>query len=436
MVVDNVSAIDEKYIWHPFTQAKTSDAPIAIKRADGAFIFDFDDKQYIDLISSWWTNLHGHCQPQIARAIYEQALNLEHVIFGGFTHKPATTLCENLVKFLPTSLRRFFFSDNGSTAVEVALKMAHQYWKNVDQYHRKIFISFEGGYHGDTFGAMALGNSSGFHNQFSDLLFKVKHIPFPHTWEGDADVLTKENKALLLLEQYLTQHGDEVVAMLAEPLIQGAAGMRICRPSFMNQVMKLLQNHGILIILDEVMTGFGRTGTIFALDQLEIVPDIICLSKGLTGGFLPLSLTVVGDHIYNAFLSDDFRKTFLHGHSYTANPLGCAAAIASLELLTSKRTEQQIKLINKIHLERMQEFHHPSVVAKRVIGTIAAFNIGNVENNYNYNNGNLKQQFLQQGLLLRPLGNTVYFLPPYCITEKDLDQSYDKVQAIIKKLFS
>ncbi|CAH0381912.1 unnamed protein product [Bemisia tabaci] len=424
----NLAERDRKILWHPFTQEKTAPIPIAVKRAEGSYIYDVDDKAYLDLISSWWVNLHGHAHPKIAGAIYEQSLRLEHVIFAGFTHEPAVTLCEKLKALLPQKLSKFFFSDNGSTAVEVALKMSYQYWWNKDERDKTVFLSFEGAYHGDTFGAMSVGVTSGFHDPFSRLFFSVLTIPFPETWIGDDQVENKENHALQILERHLQADAHKIAALILEPLVQGASGMRMCRPEFVSRAVNLARQYGILIIFDEIMTGFGRTGSYFALEQVNFVPDFICVSKGLTGGFLPLAITATTDRIYDAFLSEHFTKAFAHGHSYTANPLGCAAGIASLELLT--QPDVMAKL-NRIHLTHKKELEKLSAAftdihRTRVTGTIAAFDIPYAQL--------LKPKFLEKGLLLRPLGNTIYLLPPYCISDSELEGAYKTVAEIIKSL--
>jgi adenosylmethionine-8-amino-7-oxononanoate aminotransferase len=433
----NLALRDHALVWHPFTQAQTADLPLAIVRGEGAYLYDENGKVYLDLISSWWVNLHGHGHPKIAKAIYEQALKLEHIIFAGFTHMPAVALCEALCPHLPELLKRFFFSDNGSTAVEVALKMAYQFWRNKGQEQRYRFLSFEGAYHGDTFGAMAVGKGSGFHDHFQKLFFQVDAIPYPSTWIGDEEVEAKEVAALQQLKAFLQAYASETVALILEPLMQGSSGMRLCRPQFLREVIDLVRDHNILVIFDEVMTGFGRTGTLFATEQVARIPDMICLSKGLTGGFLPLSLTVVQDHIYEAFLGATFDKAFAHGHSYTANPLGCAAALASLEILMSSHVQNQMRQIEKIHKSRLevlsQRLPH-TTTAFRQLGTIAAFEITDTMAQYGHVSGQfLRQRFMDKGLLLRPLGNVVYLLPPYCVSSEDLHQAYDHIEHILEK---
>lgn len=428
----NLPTRDKKIIWHPFTQEKTAPIVIGIQKAQGSYLYDEQGKAYLDCISSWWVTLHGHAHPKIARSIYEQALQLEHVIFAGFTHPPAVELCEGLQSLLPPSLSRFFFSDNGSTAVEVALKMAYQHWQNKKQNQRVLFLSFEGGYHGDTFGAMSVGQRSGFHDAFSNLLFKVFSIPYPDTWDEDVEVYTKETLALSVLDEYLQQHGHTVAAIILEPLIQGASGMRQCRPSFINTVIERVREYEILVIFDEVMTGFGRTGSYFALEQIKSLPDFLCLSKGITGGFLPLALTITTQRIYDSFLNAEWKYAFAHGHSYTANPLACSAAITSLKLLKEEETQKTIQAIHQAHINGMAYLkNHCSNIEKiRVLGTISAFEL---KDNSNLN-ARLKACFLKEGLLIRPLGNTIYLLPPYSTTVHELENAYQKIGDVVKML--
>ena len=421
---------DQKIIWHPFTQEKTADLPFVIEKGQGAWLYDDQGNQYLDLISSWWVNLYGHGHPDIAKAIYDQALALEHVIFAGFTHQPAVKICGQLQQLLPPSLCRFFFSDNGSTAVEVALKMAYQYACNRGDHDRTLFLCFEGGYHGDTFGAMSVGATSGFHSSFSKLFFDIRTVPYPATWWQDDTVETREAQALEVLEDYLQKEGHKIAALILEPLIQGASGMRHCRASFINRIIERVKSFDILVIFDEVMTGFGRTGTTFALEQLDFVPDFLCLSKGLTGGFLPLALTVTTSEIYKAFLDDDFTKAFAHGHSYTANPLGCAAALASLTLLQRPETRLSWQTLHQQHLQGLNDLQNTGMIQRaRLLGTIAAFDLP--ESYTPIKMKKLKEKFMQKNLLLRPLGRTVYLLPPYCISRDELTETYNKICKIL-----
>lgn len=421
--MNNFSNRDKKIIWHPFSQEKTAGLPLAIQSGKGGYLFDFDNTAYLDLISSWWVNLHGHAHPVIAKAIYEQALKLEQVIFSKVTHEPAVVLSEMLQAILPSSLSRFFFSDNGSTAIEAALKMAYQYWHNQGKTKKK-FACFEGGYHGDTIGAMSVGKSSGYHDVFKPLLFEVITLPYPDTWIGDFSVEAREQEAYLFIKDILEKNHENISALILEPLIQGASGMRMCRRVFLNKIIKLVKSYDILVIFDEVMTGFGRTGTTFALEQLDLasMPDILCLAKGLTGGFLPLALTIATEKIYEAFLDDKISKAFLHGHSYTANPLGCAAGIASLEILLSTETQQGIKNISQAHQAGLSLLQSVNGVTRvRQLGSVSAFTLINSKLNL------LVPHLLQQGFLVRPLHNTLYLLPPYCVSVEELNSVYQAI---------
>jgi len=433
---DELLALDRRHVWHPFTQAKTAPDSVLIRSGKGAVVYGADGKEYLDLVSSWWVNLHGHAHPYIADAIAEQAHKLEQVIFAGLTHEPAVRLAQRLTSLLPGDLNRVFYSDNGSTAVEVALKLALQYWRNLGRPERRRYLAFEGGYHGDTVGAMSVGVSSGFFAPFEDLLFEVDVLPFPETWEGDAAVAEKEARCLSALEAYLDRRGDETAAVIIEPLVQGAGGMRMCRAEFLQALVQKLRAAGVLVIFDEVMTGFGRTGDLFACLSAGVTPDLICLSKGLTAGFLPLAATVCRDPIYEAFLDTGFDKAFAHGHSFTANPLGCAAGLASLDLLMKEETRARIAAIEARHRKHMARLaHHPKVTRPRVTGTIAALNVGVEDSGYAAAIGpRLKAFFLENGLLLRPLGEVIYFLPPYCISDSQLDRSYDTLERALTTL--
>ncbi|MBD3881723.1 adenosylmethionine--8-amino-7-oxononanoate transaminase [Phormidium tenue FACHB-886] len=421
------------HLWYPYTQAKTAPEPIKVKSAKGVWLQLEDDRQIIDCISSWWVNIHGHAHPKIAEAIYQQAQQLEHVIFAGFTHDPAEQFAEKLVARLPQGLSRVFYSDNGSTAVEVALKMAYQYWANLGQ-KRSTFLALEGAYHGDTFGAMSAAGKSLFTHAFADLLFEVDYLPYPETYIGDRSIDEREQQILSLLEQKL-QQGDRYAALIVEPLIQGASGMRMCRSSFLQQLSQIAQRYDLLLIFDEVMTGFGRTGDWFACARSQVTPDILCLSKGITGGFLPLSVTVSSERIYEAFYSDDPAKTLYHGHSYAANPIGCAAALASLELMTEH--EPAFRSLEATHLRYLDRFDsHPKLEKLRVTGTIAAMDIRTADQPgyLNQVTMQIRQKAIEQGLLLRPLGNVLYVMPPYCITDEELALVYQGIETILNQL--
>ncbi len=430
---DELRQLDARHVWRPFTQAGTAAPPLVAVGGRGARIWDADGREYLDLVSSWWVNLHGHAHPGIAQAVAEQAATLEQVIFADFTHAPAVRLAARVAGLLPGDLNRVFYSDDGSTAIEVAMKMAYQYWRNQGQ-ERRRYVAFAGGYHGDTVGAMSAGRSSGFFTAWHDLLFPVSVVPFPATWDGDETVAAKEAEALAALEAALAP-GD-VAAVLIEPLIQGAAGMRMCRPDFLRELAARVSAAGSLLILDEVMTGFGRTGALFACVKAGIQPDLVCLSKGLTGGFLPLAMTVARDAIWEAFLGQELERAFLHGHSYTANPVGCAAGLASLDLLQGAECRARIAAIEAVHRRRLDALAgHRAVTRTRLCGTIAAFDVAADEAGYAAAVGpRLKQAFLDQGLLLRPLGNVVYLLPPYCLEDEDLHRAWDIVGTVLDTL--
>ena len=394
-----------------------------------------DGRQIVDCISSWWVNIHGHSHPAIADALYQQAQQLEHVIFAGFTHEPAEQLARKLLHHLPPSLTRVFFSDNGSTAVEAALKMAYQYWYNRRE-QRNTFIGFEGGYHGDTLGAMSVGGSSPFWEPFHPLMFHLETVPFPATFDNDADVEAKESHTLETLAHLLEKHPDRYAGIFIEPLVQGVAGMRMCRPQFLQALKSLVHQFGVLLIYDEVMTGFGRTGDWFACLKSGTSPDIICLSKGISGGFLPLAVTLCTEDIYQSFYSDDPHKTLPHGHSYTGNPLSCAVALTSLELLEQNpKPFQEMERQHRCYVERWLA-GHPRVEQVRTCGTIAAMEV-TTDSRSDYFNAIsplLRQRFLEEGFLLRPLGNTIYIMPPYCITSTELESIYRAIRRVLDTL--
>jgi adenosylmethionine-8-amino-7-oxononanoate aminotransferase len=411
-------------IWHPFTILKGSAEPLKVSSGKGAYLHLEDGRTVLDCISSWWVNLHGHSHPAIAKAIFDQAQTLEHVIFAGFTHDPAEQLAALITAKFPRNLNRLFYSDNGSTAVEVGMKMAYQYWKNVGE-ERKTFICFEGAYHGDTIGAMSAGERSLFTEVFSELMFDVEVLPFPETWLNDPDRAHKEDSTIELLENLLDKHPEKYAGILIEPLIQGAGGMRMCSEEFLQKLHWVNRQFGVLLLFDEVMTGFGRTGDYFACLKAQVEPDIICLSKGISGGFMPLAATACSDEVYESFNSPEPIKTFWHGHSYTGNPLGCAAGIASWKLL--EENEETFKNMDAIHLKNFGQINdHPKIKNLRVKGTIAAMDIMSTgeEGYLNPIAQEIKKKSLDLGFLFRPLGNVFYLMPPYCVTEQEIDGMY------------
>lgn len=405
-------------IWHPFTQMKTASAPIEIERAEGVYLYSSDGRKILDAVSSWWVNIHGHAHPLIAKAIHEQALKLEQVIFAGFTHQPAQQLASKLSNILPSSLSHYFFSDDGSTAVEAAIKMALQYWHNKGKTHKTKIISFENAYHGDTFGAMSIAGKNKFNQAYSELFFDIIQVPAPTTANF------KE------LVQTLHQHIDQgnIAAFIFEPLVQGSGGMLMHEADHLDELIGIAQTRDVICIADEVMTGFGRTGNLFVSSILQNKPDIICLSKGITGGFLPLGLTVTSQKIYDAFYDEDKMKTFFHGHSYTANPLACAASIASLDILLSDACQDSIQRICSSHQAFIHSHaSHPKLKNLRSCGTIIAFDLETSEGNSYFHSlrDQMYQHCLDRNVLLRPLGNTLYTMPPYCISDEELSYIYE-----------
>ncbi len=426
MTPEEIQRLDRNHIWHPFSQAGSeTDLPVAVG-GQGAYLHVADGRRILDLVSSWWVNLHGHAEPSIAAAIARQAASLEQAIFADFTHAPAVRLAARLAALLPGDLNRVFYSDDGSTAVEVALKMALQYFPLIGQPGRRRLLAFERGYHGDTVGAMALGQSSGYFGTWQRLLFPVGMLPYPSTWLGDDQVEAREAAALQALDRALSP--TDVAAVIIEPLVQGAGGMRLCRPAFLRQLVERVRAAGALVIFDEVMTGFGRTGALFACQEAEVVPDLICLSKGLTGGFLPMGATVARDDFCQAFVGQTLDRAFLHGHSYTANPLGCAAGLASLELLVSAPCSLLRDRIAALHKARVAALatRRPDLKS-RSQGTIAALDLAEGS----YGDGSaaaLKAAFGRHDMLIRPLGPVVYFMPPYCTLDADLHRAWDLLE--------
>ena len=410
------------YLWPPFTQIEIATPPKRAIAGDGALLFPEGDLPLIDAISSWWVTLHGHSHPEIAAAIAHQAHQLEQVIFADFTHPQAEKLAQRLSGL--TGLQRLFFSDNGSTAVEVALKIACQWWQNRGEPRHQL-IAFQGAYHGDTFGAMALGERNLFNAPFEKMLFPVSRLPWPATWWNDQEVDKKEQYALKELDQYLET---PTAAVILEPLVQGAGGMSMVRPEFLRKVQEKVKHSGALLIADEVLTGFGRCGTLFAFQRAGIKPDLIALSKGLTGGFLPMGVTMASEKIFSGFLGKEPQKTLWHGHSFTGNPLGCAAANASLDLL--EKEPKKYENFENRHIKNLKLLSRHSKVRKvRVTGTIAAFDIKADEPTgyLNLAGKTLKNYAIKSGVFLRPLGNVVYLLPPLCITDSQLEKCYSVI---------
>ena len=404
---------DRAVVWHPYTQMLTAPAPLPITRAEGVWLYTEDGRRILDGISSWWVNIHGHSHPKLNAALAAQARELEHVVFAGCTHRPAVELAERLIEILPKGLARVFYSDNGSTAVEVALKLAVQYWRNLGQANRTTFITLHNAYHGDTVGAMSASEDSVFTRAFSTMMFPVERV-----------------RGLDDMERRLRDAGDSVAAVLIEPMLQGAGGMIVWPAEFVAGVRALCDKYKTLLIADEVLTGFGRTGKMFACEHAGITPDIICLSKALTAGYLPLGVTATTSTIYDAFLSDDRVKTFFHGHSFTANPLACAVALASLDLF---REESVLDRVSRLEQQLRAGFEPLRALGDvRVIGGVAAVELASDKPGYLDGIGpRLAAAFLERGLLLRPLGNVVYFMPPYCITESETAWALEQIVAVL-----
>ena len=433
---------DRAHVWHPYTRMKTAPAPLPIVRGEGVYLYTEDGTRLLDGISSWWVNIHGHAHPRLNQALVEQARALEHVMFAGCTHRPAVELAERLVEALPPGLTRVFYSDNGSTAVEVALKLAHQYWRNLGQPHRSTFVTLHYAYHGDTVGAMSVSEDSVFTHAFAPLLFPVTRVDAPYCYRCPLglDRARCAIDCLAGLEEALKRHGDSVAAVLVEPMLQGAGGMIVWPAEFLSGVRRLCDRYGTLLIADEVLTGFGRTGRLFACEHAAVTPDIICLSKALTAGYLPLGATVATNSVYEAFLSDDRTKTFFHGHSFTANPLACAVALASLDLIREQDVIGRVRVLEAQLRSRLMPLAALPIVGDvRVIGGVGIVELVSdkqTRKTDGYLDGigpRLAAAFLERGLLLRPLGNVVYFMPPYVITGKEVDWALAEITDVITK---
>ncbi len=409
---------DRDHIWHPFTSLAGSQ-PILIESAEGIYLHTADGRKIIDAVSSWWVNIHGHSHPRIAKALHEQAVTLEHVIFAGFTHKPAINLARRLLSILPKNQKRLFFSDNGSTAVEVALKMAMQYWFNRGTPRRKI-IAFDGAYHGDTFGSMSVGDRGDFTRPFHPFLFDVEYIPVPTTDNFD-------NVRAHFINLVST---NDVAAFIFEPLVQGAAGMVMYKAELLDSLLMTAKDHGVVCIADEVFTGFGRTGTLFATDQIATLPDIMAISKGITGGTLPLGVTSCSAEIEQAFMSSDRSHTFYHGHSYTANPIACAVACESFDMLMDAGCREAINRISRAQATFAEKVSgYPGIRNARSCGTILAIEISTIGTTSYFNQlgRTIYTYFLERDILLRPLGNVIYVLPPYVITSDQLNEIHQAI---------
>lgn len=417
---------DKEFVWHPFTQMKTAGDALPIVRAEKTLLFDDKGNSYIDCNSSWWVNTHGHGHPHIAQAIQEQYTTLDHTLLAGVTHPKAVELAERIVGILPEKFTKVFFSDNGSTSTEVALKMVFQYWYNQDKQKTRI-LALDGAYHGDTFGAMSVGQRGYFNAPFEHFFFDVDFLEFPFE--------EVEDKCLAKAEELFST--GEFAGIILEPLVQGSAGMRMYSAEFLNELIAVAHKHNVLVIFDEVMTGWGRTGEMFSLDHCENKPDIVCLSKGLTAGALAMGLTVATEEIYQEFYSDDTGKALLHGHSYTGNALTCAVACANLDLFAKPELKESIARIEEAHVAFLEKMNvHEKVATVRMQGTILALEIDTGEGNTYFSSirNEAYKYFLENGMLLRPLGNVVFLNPPYCITDDELNHCYTVIENFLNKI--
>lgn len=416
---------DQQYLWHPYTQHGLENSFLPVARAKNAWLYLEDNTAILDAISSWWVNLHGHAHPEIAQALYQQALTMEHTLFGSFTHQPAIELAEILIQAAQKSgshLTRCFYSDNGATAVEIALKIAFQYHKNQGVTERTKFLALTDAYHGDTLGSMTVSARDHYHLYFNELLPEADFI-------SPIDIPALENQ--------LKHEGERYAALILEPLVQGAGGMKMYSPECLRQIAALCKHWGILLICDEVFTGFYRTGSCFAFSQAGIQPDLLCLAKGLTGGFLPMAATLATESIFSAYCSDDVKHAFLHGHSFTANPLGCAAGLASWKILQKPETQRSITRIaeqTQTWIDRLSS--HPQGVNARCLGTIGVIEKKGAPGYLSHIGAKIRAYAIQHGVLIRPLGSVLYAVPPYCTTQEELDRIYTVIQQLLDEDFS
>ncbi len=413
---------DKKHLWHPLTQHKLHPETIAITKAKGCILYDEEGNEYIDAIASWYTCMYGHCNEYITSRVAAQMTQLDQIVFSGFTHEPAIKLSDALIKILPDNQNKIFFSDNGSTSVEIGIKMALQFHFNKGE-KRHTLIAFEDGFHGDTFGAMSVSGLSVYNGPFEDFFLEVKRIPVPNG---------KNDEAILNTLSTIVKT-NKVAGFVYEPLVQGAAAMKMHDSEGLNTILRFCKDHNIITVADEVMTGFGKTGSYFASDHMETKPDVICLSKALTGGLVPMGLTTCSEEIYEAFYSDDISKGLFHGHTYSANPLACTAALASIELLQSEAIQQNIEVVIASH--KMFNEHiktHPKVKSTRQTGVIFALDLNVEMKRYGNLRDRLFKFFLEHGVFLRPLGSTIYIQAPYTITKEQLQKIYQVIEDVLE----
>ena len=417
-----LSERDQKHLWHPLTQHKLNPEMLGIVKAKDSLLYDENGNSYIDGIASWYTCMYGHCNDFIVERVSRQMQQLDQIVFSGFTHPPAVELSEALMEILPDNQQKLFFSDNGSTATEIGIKMALQFHHNHGT-GRRVMLAFEEGFHGDTFGAMSVSGLSVYNGAFEEHFIEVVRIPTPKG-ENNFEVVEK-------LQQLISEY--PIAGFIYEPLVQGAAAMKMYDPKGLNTILKICQEKQIICVADEVMTGFGKTGKNFASDHLETKPDIICMSKALTAGLLPMAVTSCSQKIYDAFYSDEISKGLFHGHTYTANPPACAAALAGIELLRSVQVQEDINRISRAHVAFDEKIRfHPKVSNSRQLGVIYAFDLNIQMERYGDLRNKLFAHFMDRGIFLRPLGNTIYILPPFTIKEKELEKIYDSIEEALE----
>lgn len=436
---------DKKYIWHPFTQHKDYEKKnhIVIEKGEGVYLFDDKNQKYFDTISSWWVNLHGHNNPRIKKAINDQMNKIEHVNFSGFTHKPAVQLAEMIVETMPKDLTKVFYSDNGSTAVEVALKMSYQYWKNKGILKKNKFIYLDNGYHGDTVGAVSVGGVDTFHNVYKPLLFTAHKIESPNclNCRYGKNELICETQCLDSLRKLVENEKGEISGFIMEPMIQAAGGLIFNSKKYLQEVRKITKENEIHFIADEVATGFGRTGKMWAVDHAGITPDFMCISKGISAGYLPLAATITTLEIFERFYDEFNRnKTFFHGHSYTANPLACAAGVESLLIFKDDDVIKRTELKSEHLKEEMKKFKKFANVKNiRVLGMVAAMDVVSDKEGLvfdkNIRIGELiYEEGFKQGLVLRPIGDIIYYFLPHSIMVEEIDEIVNRTQKVLEKV--
>ena len=423
-------------VWHPCTQMKSHETfpLIPIQRAVGVWLYDLDGHRYLDGISSWWVNLFGHCNPRINAALKDQLDHLEHVMLAGFTHEPVVELSERLSKIAPGNLGHCFYGSDGASATEIALKMSFHFWRNSGKPKKTGFVSLANSYHGETIGALSVTDVAIFKNTYAPIVRQSHQVPTPD-WRYAEPGESPEQYALRCaeeLERYLAAHHEETAALILEPLVQGAAGMGMYSPVYLKRAREICDRYQVHLIADEIAVGMGRSGTMFACEQAEIAPDFLCLSKGITGGYLPLSVVMTKDAIYQAFYDDEVARGFLHSHSYTGNALACRAAVATLDIFEQDKVIELNRGKSAYMNERMSELHgHSNVRNVRNRGMIWAFEVENTGEGF-------PQRFfeaaLQRELMLRPIGNTVYFMPPYVINEEEMNHMVDQTLNIINTI--